>query len=104
MIYPNVYDTSVTSNTDLWDTQVAVSSSSNVVITGTVPTDMTAIPVSGSFVVCYSPSDAALLELPKRSTKTPAPGIPVWRVKLQKVIPFFAPRPEFHARSNPQRR
>ena len=98
---PCVYDTSVTTNTDPWATTQIEASASNCVITGTVPTNLADIPVSGSFVVCYSPSDAALLELPRTSAKPLPPPVPEWKKKLQKAIPFFAKRPEFHARSNP---
>lgn len=37
------------------------------------------------------------------ATTPPPPPRPVrhWGVPLQKARPFFAPRPEFHARSNP---
>jgi hypothetical protein len=100
---PAHYDTSTTTDTAPWATQF-VASAANVVITGTIPTDMTAIPVSGSVAVCYSPSDAVFLELPRTSPRNPPHPAPAWRAKLQKVTPFFAPRPEFHARSNPSGR
>lgn len=76
---------------DKWGNRITA----NTVITGG--------PFDNRIQIQVSVTTSEASDLP--ATTPPPPPRPVkhWRIRPQKVRPFFAPRPEFHARSNPVR-
>lgn len=85
------YDTTVTSNTSPTVPDAPI----------TANTAITDGPFDNRIQIRVSVTSSEGSDLP--ATTPPPPPRPVrhWGVPLQKARPFFAPRPEFHARSNP---